>query len=226
MVTPLSDGLWHIDCKTFDMPNVFLVDDGTLTLVDSGWPSDEETVRNGVVDAGFELADIDRILLTHYDADHVGTLGRLSPDLDASVYIHEFEAPYVTGERLPPWTARNGLEAMHRLYYRRIELPDLPIRPIGDGDTIGEFRVYHTPGHTPGHVTYVHEGRSAAFLGDLAYGLGDTLRPTGRLSSYDAQQVKTSIQSLLRRGDRFTHACPGHGPPLENGYERLSKTVE
>lgn len=226
MATAVTTGLWQIHCRTMDRPNVYVVDDGEVTLVDAGWPGDEETVREGIDAAGFGPADIDRVLLTHYDVDHVGTLSRLTPELDAPVYIHEREAPYLRGDARAPWTARNGLEALHRLYYRRLTPPDLPIRAIEGGETIGGFEAYHTPGHTPGHVVYLHEGHSAAFLGDLAYGLGETLRPTGRLSSYDHRQVRTSIQSLIAESPRFRHACPGHGPALSNGFEKLRATVE
>ncbi|WP_327051873.1 MBL fold metallo-hydrolase [Halomicrococcus gelatinilyticus] len=226
MATQFADGVWHVDCRTRDMPNVYVVDDGTCTLVDAGWPGDEATVRAGLDEAGFGPADVDRVLLTHYDADHVGTLAGLTPDLDAPVFVHREDAPYVAGERRPPWTARNGLEALHRLYYRRLALPDLPVRRIRDGDDLGGFRAYHTPGHTPGHVAYVHEGLDVAFLGDLAYAKGGDLQPTGRITSYDARQVEESIRTLLDRMPRVEWVCPGHGPPLDAGPVRLVQAVE
>lgn len=226
MVVQFREGVWRVDCQSRDKPNVFIVDDGEITLVDTGWPSDEATVRDGLHRAGLEPSDVDRVLLTHYDADHVGALSKLTPDLDAPVYIHEQEASYVAGDTLPPRTARHGLEALHRLYYRRLTLPDLPIRSIEDGDTVGGFRAYHTPGHTPGHVVYVHEELSTAFLGDLAYGLGDRLRASGWITSYDPPQVTESIQSLLDRTEEFRYVCPGHGPLLEDGHGLLSELVE
>lgn len=226
MVARLPGEIRHIDCQTRDKPNAFVVDDGEVTLVDAGWPGDESTVREGLRSAGLAPSDVDRVLITHYDADHVGTLSRLTPELDAPVYVHAKEVPYVAGKRLPPWTARHGLEALHRLYYRRLALPDLPVRSVEDGDTVGGFRVYHTPGHTPGHVVYVHEGTATAFLGDLAYGLGDSLRASGRLTSYDPTQVTESIRSLLTRTGEFRYVCPGHGPPLADGHGLLRELVE
>jgi glyoxylase-like metal-dependent hydrolase (beta-lactamase superfamily II) len=227
MATQLAAGVWHVDCRTRDRPNVYLVEDGDdLTLVDAGWPGDVATVRQGLADAGVDPAAIDRVLVTHYDADHVGTLARLTPELDAPVFVHRAEAAYVSGERLPPWTARSGLEAIHRLYYRRLSLPDLPVHAVEDGDEIGGFRAYHAPGHTPGHTIFVHEGVDAAFLGDLVYAVGEKLRPSGRITSYDPDQVQKSTRRLLARGLEFEYACPGHGPPLTDGDRRLSEVSE
>lgn len=226
MATQLSPGLWHVDCTTLDRPNAFVVDDGDVTLVDAGWPGDQKTVRDGLAEAGFRPSDVDRVLVTHYDADHVGGLAGLTPELDAPVYVHREDAPYVAGERLPPWIARNGVEALHRLYYRRMRLPDLPVHRIEDGDEIGGFRAFHAPGHTPGHVVFVHEGLRAAFLGDLAYAVGDRLRASSRLTSYDHRQVEESIRALADRLHEVEHLCPGHGPPIEGGADRLRAAVE
>jgi len=226
MVETISDGLWHIDCQTRDRPNAYLLADDSLTLIDAGWPGDAETVRRDIEDAGFTLSEIDRVLLTHYDIDHVGSLGRLTPELDAPIFVHYFDAPYVAGEQLPPWTARIGIEAFHRLLYRRLDLPDLPIQRVDDGDAVGGFEIVHTPGHTPGHVAYVHEEHDAVFLGDLAVGWGDGLKLADRITSYDAAQAKTSARDLLDRLHDFEHACPGHGPPLTDGYTRLRRSIK
>jgi glyoxylase-like metal-dependent hydrolase (beta-lactamase superfamily II) len=221
-----SWGLWHIDCRTRDKPNVYVIDDASdCTLVDAGWPGDEQTVRRGLDEAGFGPETIDRVLLTHYDTDHAGTLASLTPGLDAPIFLHQAETPYVAGECLPPWPARDGLEAIHRLYYRRLALPDLPIHAIQDGDQIGRFSAYHAPGHTPGHTVFFHDGIDAAFLGDLAFAVGDTLRPSGRFTSYDRHQVLESIRRILTQMPEFEYACPGHGPPLMNGYRHLSQVV-
>lgn len=220
-----SSGVYRIDCTTLDRPNAYVVDDGEVTLVDSGWPGDEETLRTGLDAIGIGPADVDRVLVTHHDADHVGGLARLTPELDAPVYVHELDAPYVAGEKLPPWTGRLGVEVLHRLFYRRMDLPELPVRTVEDGELVGGFRAYHTPGHTPGHVSYVHEDLGAAFLGDLAIEYGGKLRAADRISSYDAQEAKASIRTLLDEAD-FEYACPGHGSPTEEGREELARTVE
>jgi len=142
-VTDLPDGLRHVDCRTRDRPNAYLVDagactlvdDDAVTLVDAGWPGDEETVRAAFDAAGLVPSDVDRVLLTHYDVDHVGTLARLKPELDAPVYVHDADAPFVAGDRLPPWTGRTVFGPIHRLLYRRLTLRTAPSAPSPTGRT-------------------------------------------------------------------------------------------
>lgn len=221
----LPAGLGHVDCRTRDRPNVYLVADDGWTLVDGGWAGDEETVRGSLAAEGIGPVDVDRVLLTHYDVDHVGTLARLRPELDCPVHIHEADAPYVAGDAVPPWTARPPFGVLHRLLYTRLELPDLPVRHVADGAEIGGFRAVHTPGHTPGHTVYVHDGLDAAFLGDLAVGWGDSLRAADRFTSYDRSAALASIERLLDRAAPFEYACPGHGPPLADGSAHLEAAI-
>lgn len=101
MEEQLRDALWHGDCQIWDKPNVYIVQEGACTLVDYGWPVDTEAVRAGLTVAGFGPGDVDRVRLTHYDADHVGSLAGLRATLDAPVYVHQEDAPIVAGDRLP-----------------------------------------------------------------------------------------------------------------------------
>jgi glyoxylase-like metal-dependent hydrolase (beta-lactamase superfamily II) len=67
--------------------NVFLVEDDALTLVDAGLNNDAcwNLLEQGVRDAGYAVADIERILLTHGHTDHVGLLPRLLEETNAEV---------------------------------------------------------------------------------------------------------------------------------------------
>jgi glyoxylase-like metal-dependent hydrolase (beta-lactamase superfamily II) len=70
-----------------------------VTLVDAGWPGDEATVRAGLDAAGVAPADVDRVLLTHYDADHVhGWLDGVSHKGPPGVY-----KAYLNERRVHAW---------------------------------------------------------------------------------------------------------------------------
>jgi len=222
MVTPLADDVWWYDLNG---TNAYLVDDEeTLTLVDAGLPWHGNTLIAGLRDAGFELRDIDRVLLTHYDVDHVGGLSALD-GVDLTIYVGATDAPLVTGTRAPPLSNHKG--AIQRLGRLLFSVPDNPVEPLEDGDTVGSFTVYDTPGHTPGHVCYVSEPHSVAFLGDLVLERSGSLRPSPWILSYDSETVSESLRSFVDRAPSFEAAGIGHGVPFSNGAsERLAGVVE
>jgi len=223
MVTPLAENVWWYDLGGV---NAYLVDDdGTLTLVDTGMKWHRNTLVAGLHDAGFEPADLDRILLTHYDVDHVGGLAVFN-DVDLTIYVGATDAPYVTGERKATLSNHKGI--IQRLGRPFASVPDNPVEPLADGDTVGSFTVYETPGHTPGHVCYISETLETAFLGDLVVERGDgRLYPSLWIMNYDTGDVNRSIRTLAERAPAFEVAGMGHGVPFKTGgSERLADVVE
>ena len=56
--------------------------------------------------------------------------------------------------------------------------PNYPAEILKDGDKIGEFTVYHTPGHTQGGICLFRESDGALIA-------GDTIFPNGSFGRYD-----------------------------------------
>ena len=222
MATEIADGVWRLDCGGV---NAYLVFDDVPTLVDAGTPWDEGAIREGLGDAGVDLSAIGRVLLTHYDLDHVGTLAALTPELDAPVHAYGFDAQLLRGYRTPPLGNHKGL--IQRLGGLVTDLPELEIVGVRDGDAIGSFTAYHTPGHTPGHVAYVSEELDAAFLGDLVVESGGKLQASPWLMSYDTSAVRESIRGLADRAPEFSIAAMGHGTPFEaRGREAFDRVAD
>lgn len=221
-MTLRPETLWR-----FPLPavNAYLLDDGDLTLVDAGMPMDASRIHGYVDATGHSLADVDRVLLTHYDFDHVGGLASLSTlGLDAPVYVADPDAEYLTGEARPPVGNRKGL--FQRVVGLLLTKPDLPVTRVEDGDTIGSFTAFRTPGHTPGHTSYVHEDYRVAFLGDMVRTEGGALHPSPRRFTYDVERNRRSIREFTERVPPFDVGVVGHGDPLlERGREKL-RTLE
>ena len=219
MVTRLRDGVWWIDLRGV---NASLVDDnGDLTLVDAGMPWQAGDVVDAVVEAGFVLDDLDRVLLTHYDLDHVGGLSRLD-GLDVTIYVGQTDAPLVTGRERPPLSAPKGL--IQRPLGRLYTPPNNEVVPLTDGDRIGSFTVHETPGHTPGHVAYYSADHSLAILGDLVRESNGRLVPSPWYLSVDTGRVRESIHRFAEETDDFDVAAVGHGVPFERaGRDRLDE---
>jgi len=209
MVSKLTEAVWQFDLRGV---NAYLVDDDVLTLVDAGTPFDKNAIQSGLLEIGYAVGDIDRVLLTHYDLDHVGSLARLEPELDAPVYIGAHDGAVLTGDRSPPLSNHKG--ALQRALGLLVTEPDLEIRTLEDGDELGSFTAYHTPGHTPGHFAFVSREQRVGLLGDLVTESGGALEPSGWLLSYDTGAVRDSIQSLSAHAAAFDIACIGHGTPL------------
>lgn len=96
-----------------------------------------------------------------------------------------------------------------------------PTRWLEDGEElrVGEvtLKVLHTPGHTPGHVTfYCAEGKTA-FVGDVLFqgSIGRTDFPQGDYATL----IHSITARLLPLGDDVT-VVPGHGPNTTLGEER------
>lgn len=218
MVAELTGGVWQFDLRGV---NAYLVEDDVLTLVDAGTPFSEDSIRAGLDELGYAVGDIGRVLLTHYDFDHVGALAALAPD--APVYAGAFDGEILAGRRSP--TLANHKGALQRALGVFMTDPSLEVRTLDDGDTVGSFTAYHTPGHTPGHFVFVSPELGVGLLGDLVTESGGTLDPSGWLISYDTKQVRDSIVSLGDRGPAFEVACPGHGTPLTAGGSEMLRSL-
>jgi glyoxylase-like metal-dependent hydrolase (beta-lactamase superfamily II) len=222
MLNELRDGVWWYECKGV---NAFLVaDDDGLTLVDAGTPFDAARVEAAVEAAGFDRADVARILLTHYDLDHVGAIAKLA--VDAPVYVGAADADYLTGARRP---GISGLKPALQTALG-VLIPDVPpdrVRRVEDGEDIGGFSAYHTPGHTPGHTAYLHGGRDVGLLGDLVVERDGSLHPSPWYLSYDAARVAETVVSLADRATAFEALGMGHGTPFEaDGTDKLAALAD
>jgi len=218
MVTRLTETVWWCN---FQGVNAYLVRDGdALTLVDTGMTWHAPQVSRATSVAGGGLDAVERVLLTHYDVDHVGALGRLD-GLDATVYAREPDASYLTGSDRPPWD--NGKGALQRALGLLGSSPSLPVESLEDGDTIGPFTAYATPGHSPGHTAYVSEAHSVGFVGDLVRESGGEFRAVPSLLNYDTDRSRASLREFVDRTLAFEAACMGHGTPFsEGGSDRLA----
>src|SRR5712692_1493218 len=79
--------------------NVYVIEEDPLTLIDTGPFTDEAigALREGLSRLGHGLHAIKRIVLTHAHADHFGLARMVAEASGAEVYIHEWDAPMVTG---------------------------------------------------------------------------------------------------------------------------------
>ena len=174
-------------------------------LIDPG--GDLPKLRSAIAKSGVEL---EKILITHGHIDHCGQAGQFAEELGLPIEgPHEADRFWIS--RLDDDGARFGIDGS-------VFEPD---RWLADGDTVtvGDLTldVFHCPGHTPGHVVFVHRPSKFAVVGDVLFAgsIGRTDFPLG-----NHQQLIDSItQKLWPLGEDITF-IPGHGPTSTFGRER------
>lgn len=199
--------------------NAYLVTDGDATLVDAGMPVGRRSLVSELAAVGYGPGDLDRVLLTHYDVDHVGGLRAIPAAVP--VYLGAADVDLVAGSWSPPLDHPKG--AYHRVLRRLMSLTERDVSPVADGDAVGAFRAIHTPGHNPGHTVFLHEDRGTALLGDLVRETDGRFAPPPWLDSYDTDRVAGSIDRVA--DESFEHACVGHGRPLGPGADAVLRDL-
>ena len=146
-------------------------------------------------------ASLTHILLTHGHYDHVGAVADLRKATGCRVYMDPADAQ---GSAMLPLT-RDQVDAPW---------------PVGDALAIDEltFRIYHTPGHTPGSVCL--GCGNLLFSGDTLFAgsCGRTDLPGG---SVRAMQQSLALLAGLPLPDD-TQVLPGHESFTTLGRERRS----
>ena len=182
--------------------NVSLIVDATHgpTLVDTGLPGQYDAIVTALGQAGLHVADLTRIILTHQDIDHVGSLHDLVQTSGARVLAHAVEAPFIDGTRLPRFATPEVLAQRPELrpVVERF-LPTPVDEQLQDGmrlDLAGGVRVVFSPGHTPGHICVYHERSRTLIAGDaLTAGAGQLMGPNAGATP-DMPLAQQSIRKL------------------------------
>ena len=153
----------------------FVDDDGQVSLVDCGLKKAPRRIVEGLAGIGRRPADVTRIILTHAHSDHAGGAKEM---LDASpatgVGIHVDDVPFIQAGMNAP----GAQSTMGRLLSRgpMASFTNVPVvTELVDGqvlDVAGGLRVLHTPGHTPGHVSLLHETSGVLITGDAIFNMG------------------------------------------------------
>jgi glyoxylase-like metal-dependent hydrolase (beta-lactamase superfamily II) len=168
------------------------------------------------------------VLVSHGHIDHMWCVAPVAGSYDATAYIHPADRHLLSDPMagISPETAGMLLGGSYEFAE-----PD-EVAEVGDGATLElaglRFAVDHTPGHTPGSITFrtPYDGQAAAsdisevmFSGDLLFAgsIGRTDLPGGD----HAVMLRSLATKVLTLPDDIV-VLPGHGEQTSIGQERAS----
>src|SRR5207245_6875744 len=220
--------------------NVYLVAEDPITIIDTGPKTSEaiQALRTGLKDAGFGVADIRRIVLTHAHEDHCGLAGALRDEAkDAEVLVHNWETGHRAGRLEHEDNLRllqragvpdDEIEKMKQLYESVRQyadsLEDDHCIELHDGAELefdgGALRILHTPGHTPGSCSFVREADRTIIAGDCVL-KRITPNPVISPDPIDRTRRFRSLAEYLVSLARVRSFAPtlvfgGHGEPIRD----------
>lgn len=142
----------------------------------------------------------EKLLLTHSHWDHIANAAPLIEIYGLKTYIHPLDAPNLEhpgSDGLPCWISFKGVK---------------PDAFLNEGDTleVGHIilKVIHTPGHTPGGVSFYAPNQNFLISGDTLFKgtIGNLSFPTAV-----PDLMWPSLKKLAKLPPE-TKVFPGHGP--------------
>lgn len=183
--------------------------EGVLVDAASAEPAEHQQVERYLEEEGIVLK---HLLLTHGHVDHIFGCSHFEEVSGLQWNIHREDAPLL-----------HHAKQQASMFGVTLEEPPVPTEFLVEGDVIefGEARweVIHTPGHSPGSVSFYDAAARAVFSGDVLFAgsIGRTDLWQGSLPVL----MRSIFSKLVPLGDDV-RVYSGHGPETTIGRERAS----
>lgn len=204
---------------TMRLSPALIISDEELILVDCGTPGILPLLEEAFEREGYKLDDLTKVVITHHDHDHYGSLSELKRKYPhIKVVASEFEAPYLMGVKSSlrlqqalsiydslPEDRKEWARNFHA-YLESIESVnvDVVVREGAFIDVAQEVSIISTPGHMPGHISVYVKGDKTLIAGDAliaqdgmllmanpqySLNLEEAMRSAKHLAEYDIERV-------------------------------------
>ena len=199
--------------------SAYVIDgDEGVTLVDTLLPNKEQAVADALGQIGRSLEDVSAVLLTHSHADHAGSAAAVKAASGADVYASTGDVAAVRGQEkpsLPPVAERLSiLKPLMRLLPAPAPVEVEHVIGEGIGARLPEnLQVIDTPGHTPGHVSYLLDRQGGLLVvGDAA------VSKRGKVARGYMNRAEATFDASLRHiaEFEFERAVFGHADPIRS----------
>ncbi|MCX7781759.1 MAG: MBL fold metallo-hydrolase [Negativicutes bacterium] len=192
---------------------VLLWDENGATLIDTGYPGIFAQLKQALEQKIHSFNRIKRIILTHQDWDHIGTVPDIHQALNGQVaiYAHAAEKPYLEGRlphyKLTPERIAKRVAATPEIWREkaRSTLSNPPRFTVDyamtDGEILpfhGGIEVIHVPGHTPGNICLYVRSERLLIAGDQLRLDNGTLVGPAPEHTPDMITAQQSLKKLIR----------------------------
>jgi glyoxylase-like metal-dependent hydrolase (beta-lactamase superfamily II) len=200
-----------------------------VTVVDTGWADSAPVIARALELLGRRTSDVERIVLSHFHDDHVGSAAAVAKWSPSTVVAGRADTPFIRGAEPGPWPTLTAAEQALNPPMPGTVAPPPPCRvdhEADDGDMLdfaGGAVVLHVGGHTPGSIA-LHLPRLGVLLtGDLvAEFRGNVIVGPFNI---DRDQSRRSISRVAGTGARI--AGFGHGQAVtSDAAQRLAHCTD
>jgi glyoxylase-like metal-dependent hydrolase (beta-lactamase superfamily II) len=212
----LAEGIYRAN----GFVNAYLVDgDQGVVLVDTGPRKRGGPLAEGLKSIGRAPMDIVAILLTHSHPDHTSGAAYFKKTSGAAVIASPGDRAAIEGDEpmAPPPIFPAWLGWVTRIMPSATAVDvDIAVEEADQGELPDDFGVVDTPGHTPGHISYLLDRKGGvAFVGDAAAADKDGSVVRGFMNGNGNPSVDDSIARLGEHD--FRMALFGHSGPIRSG---------
>ncbi len=198
-------------CNPFST-TCYVVHDGQEAVIVDASPASPAEVEKVVSYIAAHGLRVVRALLTHAHIDHIFGCEALSRRFNVTWELHPADMPLY--QQAPQQASMFGVP------FAGAPQIDANLDEFEEIEVLGAtWSVRHTPGHSPGSVTFVDEANGFALVGDVLFN-----GSVGRTDLWEGSFaiLRESIErELMRLNDDVVVYC-GHGPHTTIGHERAT----
>lgn len=210
-------------------------DEDNAVLIDTGFPGQLQNISEEINKAGLSIERINKIIITHHDLDHIGSLASIIKNSKNPIEVlsHVGEKPYIQGEKMPikmtPERFNSMSEDDRKARIKMFNTIKVNVNEtIKDGEEFsycGGIKALYTPGHTPGHTCFYLKKYKVLVAGDAMNVVNGKLVGPNPGFTFDMKQAMESLKKFLDY-DIQVVICYHGGVFINNPNERIAEIAD